>query len=182
MNQAEYELVTRPAAVSARDKMQLLRKCMCLDLRTGSVVIGIVRLIHWLLILSSMAYIWAQIFIMQNGGMFHLKARTNIEKNCKSNRIEYLHPHKSIWLSLIPTTICHAVKYIKQNTTAIWRCFMVSFCCFFKWYEQFCSLCCTLKPFFWWIVIGCWKSLTNKQQVLRGQHSEHNVANHLKEQ
>ena len=96
MNQAEYELVTRPAAVSARDKMQLLRKCMCLDLRTGSVVIGIVRLIHWLLILSSMAYIWAQIFIMQNGGMFHLKARTNIEKNCKSNRIEYLHPSKSI--------------------------------------------------------------------------------------
>jgi len=85
---------------------------MCLDLRTGSVVIGIVRLIHWLLILSSMAYIWAQIFIMQNGGMFHLKARTNIEKNSYVLWVVFL---VSLVGCFLEPLMCAAVIRVKQE-------------------------------------------------------------------
>ena len=48
-----------------------------------------------------------------------------------------------------------------------------------------CSvLLCVLhfKTILWWILIGCWKSPTNKQQGLKGHHSKQNAANHLKGQ
>ena len=61
--------------------MKLLRKCMCFDLRTGSALVGLLRFIHWIILLSCVTYVWSQLFLLENGGILHLKARTNIENN-----------------------------------------------------------------------------------------------------
>ena len=64
----------------------------------------------------------------------------------------------------------------------IWSCFYEQFSMLF---QMVCSvLLCVLhsKTILWWILIDCWKSPTNKQQGLKGQHSKQNAANHLKGQ
>ena len=64
-------------------------------------------------------------------------------------------------------TFDHYLSYNKISQTKCYKqsniTFQFSFHCSFRWCTPFCSLCCTLKPFFWWILIGCWKFSTNQQ-------------------
>lgn len=63
--------------------MILRRCCFCFDIRAGSVVVASVRLISWLVIFTAAAYVWLHMFSLHNGGMFHYRARVNIEENCE---------------------------------------------------------------------------------------------------
>ena len=57
------------------------------------------------------------------------------------------------------TILYHYLSYNKINQTKCYKqsniTFRLSFHCSFRWCTLFCSLFCALKPFFWWILIGC---------------------------
>lgn len=59
----------------------MLRRCCCFDLRTGSVFIGALRLISWLLILTAGTYVCWQLFILGHRGMVHYTVMINLEEN-----------------------------------------------------------------------------------------------------
>jgi len=60
--------------------MLLMQKCCCLDLRSGSIFIAIVRLLHWVVILTASVYTCLHVF-GPSEGLFHYKVIINIEKN-----------------------------------------------------------------------------------------------------
>jgi len=59
----------------------MLKRCCCFDLRTGSVLIGAVRLMSWLIILTGISYVVWELFILRNSGMIHFKTMENLEQN-----------------------------------------------------------------------------------------------------
>ena len=61
----------------------MLKRCCCFDLRTGSVLIGAVRLLSWLIILTGISYVVWELFILRNSGMIHFKTMENLEQNGK---------------------------------------------------------------------------------------------------
>lgn len=58
-----------------------MRKCCCLDLRTGCIVMALVRIFHWVIILSASVYTCLHVFSPDDKGLFHYRARINIEEN-----------------------------------------------------------------------------------------------------
>ena len=63
--------------------MLLMRRCCCFDLRTGCIVMAIVRLITWVIILTASVYTCLHVFSPDDKGLFHYKVIINIEKNVK---------------------------------------------------------------------------------------------------
>ena len=63
--------------------MLLMRRCCCFDLRTGCIVMAIVRLITWVIILTASVYTCLHVFSPDDKGLFHYKVIINIEKNGK---------------------------------------------------------------------------------------------------
>ena len=61
--------------------MLLLRKCCCLDLRTGCIVTAIVRLCSWVIVLTASVYTCLHVFSADDKGLFHYRVILNIEKN-----------------------------------------------------------------------------------------------------
>ena len=63
--------------------MLLMQRCCCFDLRTGCIVMAIVRLITWVIILTASVYTCLHVFSPDDKGLFHYKVIINIEKNGK---------------------------------------------------------------------------------------------------
>jgi len=61
--------------------MLLLRKCCCLDLRTGCIVTAIIRLCSWVVVLTASVYTCLHVFSADDKGLFHYRVILNIEKN-----------------------------------------------------------------------------------------------------
>lgn len=61
--------------------MLLMRKCCCLDLRTGCITVAFFRLLLWVVVLSAAVYTCLHVFSADDKGLFHYRARINIEEN-----------------------------------------------------------------------------------------------------
>jgi len=61
--------------------MLLMRRCCCFDLRTGCIVMAIVRLISWVVIFTALVYTCLHVFSPDDKGLFHYKVIINIENN-----------------------------------------------------------------------------------------------------
>ena len=61
----------------------MLKRCCCFDLRTGSVLIGALRLISWLVILIGVTYVVWQLFVLGHRGMVPFTVMQNLEENGK---------------------------------------------------------------------------------------------------
>jgi len=59
----------------------LIRKCCCLDLRTGCIVTAVVRLLSWIIVLTASVYTCLHVFSPDDKGLFHYRVIINIEKN-----------------------------------------------------------------------------------------------------
>jgi hypothetical protein len=62
-------------------KTIMWRKCCCFDLRTGCIVTGCVRLLSWVIVLTASVYTCLHVFSPDDKGLFHYRARINIEEN-----------------------------------------------------------------------------------------------------
>ena len=85
----------------------MLKRCCCFDLRTGSVLIGAVRLMSWLIILTGISYVVWELFILRNSGMIHFKTMENLEQNGKFLSEEYI----ALWYRISTTLNCNWWQY-----------------------------------------------------------------------
>ena len=88
------------------NKCTMLKRCCCFDLRTGSVLIGAVRLMSWLIILTGISYVVWELFILRNSGMIHFKTMENLEQNGKFLSEEYI----ALWYIFNTTLNCNRLR------------------------------------------------------------------------